>query len=287
MGDLESVLSGNTPLRRAEAGHYLTPFGGIIYKDRVILCRIVRTPEGDKWVLDPLGLRKNNSTAHFGGGEEYHEVNVTSKEFKKLISGAGSDISDFFATVSLPHEHFPHWDYWDDPRNKDLHPAIVDAVGSVYSEGCALLDIGAGPGKLALAIKEKYPSIDVYALDYNEDIVTDAGKLLGAEKVRCGKAQHVEAAFDGKKFDVIVANAFFEREVLEQDSIAREILQASFNQLNPGGYLITTGYTPLIISRADLENAGFEVLNTVVPEHLFSFALPKQLYVARKQNSPS
>ena len=279
---LESILSGSTPLRKAEAGHYSMPFGGIIYKDRVILCRINRTTEGDKWALEPLGLRKDNSNAPFGGGEEYHEPKVTSGTFKRLILESGHYISDFIADVFPPHHHAPPWAGWGDPRNEYIHPTIVDAVGSVYSEGGILLDIGCGTGKLAFATQQKYPGIDVYGVDYEHDNVVEAGKLIGAEHVREGRAQDIASLFNGLKFDVIISNAFFEKEVLEQEAIAREIVQASFEQLNQGGYLIATGYGPLMIRRTDLESAGFEVLNTVVSENLFGFALPKQLYVARK-----
>lgn len=283
--NLDEILTEKSPLLTARGKNYDIPFGGIVLRDgRVVLCIIdlISVPEGHLWRAVPLGLRKDNSTRDFDGKEKYHEPFSSVQELERLLLHSPRDISEFIATVRLRPD-YPTWSNYDHPLDRQIYPSIVNEMGRLGLEKGVVLEIGCGIGKLAEYMQKAYLNSEVYALDANPDNVTEARKRLGSSKVKQANAEELGSVFSGVKFDAIVANAFFEPEVLGYGPAARDIVMIVRGQLKRGGYLVASGYTALLTTRQVLGNAGFNVLNTVVPENLFNYNFPKQMYVAQNQ----
>src|SRR3989344_989645 len=250
--DLDAILTDRSPLVTARGNNYDMPFGGIVlYDGRVVLCRIdiTSTSEGDVWKAVPLGLRKDNSAGFFDGAEEYHKPLFSAQELKQSLLQSPRAISEFIATVRLRSEDPPRWSNYDHHLDRQIYPAIVDELGQLGLEKGVVLEIGCGIGKLALSMQEAYPSLEVYALDANPSNVAEARKRLGSSKVKEAMVEDLGSVFSGVKFDAIVANAFFEPEVLGHGPIARDIADITLRQLKNGGYLVASGYTALLTTR--------------------------------------
>jgi SAM-dependent methyltransferase len=96
-------------------------------------------------------------------------------------------------------------DFW---RRENLryiapHPRMVKVARTVNSlageRGCTLLDVGCGPAALASLLR---PNIQYYGVDIA--IKTPAPNLLEADLMES------PIGFEGKRFDIVVAQGFFE-----------------------------------------------------------------------------
>jgi SAM-dependent methyltransferase len=140
----------------------------------------------------------------------------------------------------------------------DYPPAVAGAIAGELSlrDGAAVLDLGAGTGKLTRALVGA--GLDVVAVEPQEALRTILAASVGAERVRAGTAEAIPLE-DSSVSAVTVADAFH---WFDQPAALAEIRRV----LRPGGGLA------VLTSGADLDGASWaDELGKLVaasrPEH--------------------
>lgn len=282
MGQLEDILNKDGPLINAYPTNYDMPFGAIIYKEWVILCK-TQLADGDRyqtWRLIPLGVREANSIKSFSD-ERYYQHGISSSELKELLLESSEHIVDLIGTQRVRPE-YPIWADFENFKNKEIYPLLIDEIAKTGITKGPVLDLGCGVGELSKKIQKLYPKMEVYAIDSHPSNVVEAVARLGSNRVVDDDAENIDLLFPETMFNIVVANAFFEPDVLGHGQKSKKILGKVIEKLVEGGYLIISGYGFMSITRKDISDLGFNVTKAVIPENLFIDNYPKNLYVAQK-----
>lgn len=141
-----------------------------------------------------------------------------------------------------------------------------------------------GCGNIIEVLKKRIPRFQCYGVDINHANI-DAAEDKGIPNVHLGDSEHINEIFPSHlTFDMIIFSGLLNRQVTSRDK-ASGILRNALEKLNPGGYVIITGYTSCHFSAVDLSRMGIEVIRKSIPRHLFkdytNYYL-RQLYLGRK-----
>ncbi len=118
-----------------------------------------------------------------------------------------------------------HLGYW-----RHDYRRILNLIGKIRP--ARLIDIGCGPGAFLAAAEEKYPEIQLNALDLSEEMISETGRRLSdTAEVTVGDAEHMPLPDAG--YQVVTCNMSIHH---------YQNPQAAVNEmhriLNPGGFLL-------------------------------------------------
>jgi len=173
-----------------------------------------------------------------------------------------------------------------------------------------LLDLGCGCGNLISAVRDRCDPrccekqweccgcgniIEIsrgrisrflcYGIDISSGNV-EAARSKHLENIFLGDSERIDEILSpGMTFELILFCGLLNRQVIPSKEKAVSILRSALERLDPGGYIVITGYTSCHLTAEDLSLKGIEVLRRSLPGHLFknyeNYFL-RQLYVGRK-----
>lgn len=95
--------------------------------------------------------------------------------------------------------------------NSFVNQQFVDEVLRLAPRAGRVLDIGAGPGDIAIAIAKRAPGLTVTAIDLGEHMLEHARRNVASaglgDRVKILQADAKQTGFDTGSFDVIVSNS--------------------------------------------------------------------------------
>jgi ubiquinone/menaquinone biosynthesis C-methylase UbiE len=125
--------------------------------------------------------------------------------------------------------------------------ALLEAIELSGDE--VVLDIGAGPGLVTLALAERLPHGHVIALDLSPEmqarLLANAEKRGLADRVQAVEADAVATGLDGGAVDLAVSNMLL-HELLDLDALLHELSRV----VRPGGWIVLRDFRRSLLSRA-------------------------------------
>lgn len=147
------------------------------------------------------------------------------------------------------------WDLFGPIYNRHIHGAISELYGHIAQGLCLdgpaqVLDVGTGPGYVALHVAQRYPSADVVGIDFSRTQVRAAERLRN--EMNRGNCRFIEAdamrlPFDPESFDAVVSVGSI-KHWPDAGRGLREILRV----LRPGGVAVVSE-TDREVSEEDFE----------------------------------
>jgi len=138
------------------------------------------------------------------------------------------------------------------PETEELVDLIIRSItASAVEKSIKILDIGTGSGCIAISLAKNLPKAEVYALDVSSEALTMAKENAKSNKVEITfiEASILEESnwdlfFENTKFDVIVSNPPYVRELEKQD------IQPNVLDNEPHLALFVDDNNPLIFYKA-------------------------------------
>lgn len=177
------------------------------------------------------------------------------------------------------------WNNWEATENRCayqnmLHPMICQAVLTLLQSKDwptfpVVLDVGGGTGSLAYQILQM-GKLDYTLLENNAVELQQAKQLLGDKAIATDIVKD-DFPVSQETVDIAIASGILTKNVLKDRDQALSAFKKIAASIKPGGFFLMTGLADSYIDGNDLEKAGFEVINTTLPQSL------KQFYIARKK----
>lgn len=141
------------------------------------------------------------------------------------------------------------------PETEELVDWVISETlelqNSKDSESLRLIDIGTGSGCIPISIKKNQPYIQVSAIDISEEALQVAAKnaKLNEVKINCIQKDILSVSDLGQKFDIIVSNPPYVRE------LEKEQMNANVLDHEPELALFVSNEDPLLFYRKIAELA--------------------------------
>lgn len=124
----------------------------------------------------------------------------------------------------------------------------------------------------------------VFASDIHPEIVGSLKATNNLPNLHFGnypvQQLHMQHNF---RFDLVLASGLFNRRVMDNEKDVLDGLHAVWEATAPGGYVIMTGLTPLLVRSDELRKMGFNILRSSIPELLFAYGKsPYNFYVMER-----
>lgn len=142
-------------------------------------------------------------------------------------------------------------------RERDWRPKLIAEASASSPEGGTVLDIGAGTGTFALAMKEARPDIRMIAVDGDDEALRIARSKSGATGVEWTEGLAGELPIEDGIADVVTISLLLHH--LEPDA-KHEALSESRRVLRPGGRLLIADWGK---PRDPVIGAGFLLLRVL------------------------
>jgi ubiquinone/menaquinone biosynthesis C-methylase UbiE len=92
-----------------------------------------------------------------------------------------------------------------------LHARVLSDVARAAPAGGTVLDVGAGPGRAAVALAVRRPDLTVYAIDISPDMVRVARRLAAEagviERIHIERADVADLPLPDRSVDLVVSTA--------------------------------------------------------------------------------
>jgi len=165
------------------------------------------------------------------------EVEETLHRTKTTVPGMqGYDESTYGRAFA---EVYDDW-YGDDPRLDDLVTTVTRLASSV---GGAIIELGAGTGRLTAPIAERLPDRRVIAIDSSTEMLERLAARPGCERVERVRGDMVDALpNDGLSVVLASYNTVFNLTDRDRQAL---LLRRVATALNPGGHLAIETEPPL------------------------------------------
>lgn len=135
------------------------------------------------------------------------------------------------------------WDVFGPIYNRQIYPALHELYEHIarelrLGENAQALDVGTGPGHMALLVAEQYPASTVVGVDFSPMQVRFAERLRNRRKIgncRFMKANAMRLPFKGALFDAVVSVGS-----IKHWPDALQGVREMARVLRPGGLLIVS-----------------------------------------------
>jgi ubiquinone/menaquinone biosynthesis C-methylase UbiE len=119
-----------------------------------------------------------------------------------------------------------------------IRAAIIEALA--LQPGMRILELGSGPGRLAVSIKQQYPDVLVEAVDADPKMIARARVHAEESAMRVHfQQQDITRLVDTCKFDRIYSTMVFHH---LSPAAKAQTLTAARNALRPGGYFVVADF---------------------------------------------
>ncbi len=119
---------------------------------------------------------------------------------------------------------------------RDIYASVAGSVAAELREG-AVLDLGCGPGRLALRLAELRPGLQVWGIDISRDMVRlasrEAAATPQAPRLHFRQADAARLPFESATFDACVSTI-----ALHHWRRPAEALGEAYRVLRPGGFCL-------------------------------------------------
>ncbi len=95
---------------------------------------------------------------------------------------------------------------WDALRSPDRLTAFEAALDLVPGAPARVFDLGTGTGDAALAVARRWPQADVLGLDVSEEMIAEARRKAGDDRVRFERADARRLPVADASFDLVAMN---------------------------------------------------------------------------------
>jgi cyclopropane fatty-acyl-phospholipid synthase-like methyltransferase len=119
-----------------------------------------------------------------------------------------------------------------------MRRAVIDALD--LRSGMRILELGAGPGRLAIQIKRRYPHVDVDAIDIDARMVARAKRNAATAGVDVAfRAADMTCLADGGAYDRVYSTMTFHHLLPEAKDAALSVARGA---LAPGGSFVVADF---------------------------------------------
>jgi trans-aconitate methyltransferase len=120
----------------------------------------------------------------------------------------------------------------------EIRAAMIEAMA--LQPGMRILELGSGPGRLAVAIKQRYPDVIVEGMDTDPAMIARSSYNAHAASVEVSfQLQDIARLDNTRKFDRIYSTMVFHHLA---PAAKLQALMAARDALLPGGYLVVADF---------------------------------------------
>jgi release factor glutamine methyltransferase len=185
------------------------------------------TPEEEEWMHDSIERLKKNEPVQYVVGHTY-------------FCGMKLKVNP---SVLIPR-----------PETEELVMLIIQQLKEKSVTDASILDIGTGSGCIAIALKKKFPSAKISALDLSAEAIETAKKNASLQDAEIdfieGDILNPANALEKKVFDLIVSNPPY---ILKKE---KKSMSPSVYDFEPNEALFAPDNNPLLFYKAIAEAAG-------------------------------
>ena len=175
-----------------------------------------------------------------------------------------------------------------------LHQLILRVLVGQLGVGnnWVIADPGCADGVKLASLIAKHTGAHVYASDISREValavvrnqISSVALNAGRVSVDCYPVQEIDQQHDGEPFDLVIASGLFNLQVMDNERDVLSGLEAIWRALKPGGRLLLTGKSPLLVRSHELAYLGFHREIQMFPNWLFTRMglFPEQFYLMQK-----